>query len=409
MKAVIYGAGNIGRGFLGQIFSRTADLIFIDTDDSLVDRLNREGRYPIRILNDSSPEDATEDIWIEEVIAINGKNEEETAEAIASADIMATAVGVRSLPLIAPVLAAGLKKRFERNRQAFNIIICENIIDADKTLAGLIKEQLSEEEQKIFDETVGLVEASIGRMVPLQTKEMQDGNPLRICVEAHGFLPVDKIAFKGEAPVFAGVNPGGFIPVSNFDFYIQRKLFIHNMGHGICAYLGLIRGDTYIYEAAGHGSILFITQNAMLESALALSARFQMPLRDIHYHIRDLLQRFSNRALKDTCARVAADTGRKLGSQDRFIGTLRCCAEEDINPAFISVGTAAALYWHLREKNLPQSREAALAALKEVSGLEEAETEKILLYYSLLNSSQDGNFDKTIEKIIKTASDEELL
>ena len=410
MKAIIYGAGNIGRGFLGHIFSRSDyELTFIDTADTVVEGLNREGRYPMRILTEGN----TEDIWIEGVKAINSKNEEDAADAIAAADIMTTAVGVRSLPLVAPVIAAGLKKRFARKQAAegftselrgsppahFNIIICENLINADKTLKDLIKKQLSKEEQKIFDETVGLVEASIGRMVPLQTKEMQDGNPLRVCVEAYDFLPVDKSAFKGEIPLLAGV-----IPFENFNFYIQRKLFVHNMGHGICAYFGLIRGDRYMYEAANHGGILFIAQNAMLESALALSARYQVPLADIHYHIRDLLQRFSNKALEDTCARVGADTPRKLGNQDRFIGALRCCTEEGIHPAFVSAGTSAALYWHLREQGIPQSREAALRALKEVSGLPNADAEKILVFHSLLSQSDD--FDKNIEKIIKIACDE---
>ena len=396
MKAVIYGAGNIGRGFLGQIFSRSAyELTFIDTDDLTVDRLNREGRYPIRILTEGN----TEDIWIEGVRAINGGNAKAAAKAIAESDIMATAVGVRALPLIVPVITAGLKKRLTLNCGVFNIIICENLIDADKTLGELIKKQLSEDEQKVFDKTVGLVEASIGRMVPLQTAEMQDGNPLRVCVEDYGFLPVDRTSFRGTIPPLAGV-----IPFDDFDFYIQRKLFIHNLGHGICAYYGLIQGSKHIYEAAGHGGILFIAQNAMLESALALSAGFQMSFADIHYHIRDLLRRFSNKALKDTCARVAADTPRKLGRQDRFIGALCRCAEEGINPAFICAGTAAALFWHLKEKDLPQSREAALAALKETAGLEEAGSEKILLFHSLFNSSLD--FDGTIEKIIKTAGDE---
>jgi len=414
MRVVIYGAGNIGRGFLGQIFSRSKednaiarDLIFVDTDETVVDGLNRDGRYPIRILKDNLSLGDKEDVWIEGVRAINGGNGEAVEEAIATADIMTTSVGVRALPLVAPLIAAGLKKRFERDRtnaqcsNILNIIICENLIDADKALSELIKKQLSEEEQKIFDQTVGLVEASIGRMVPLQTGEMQDGNPLRVCVEEYGFLPVDKKAFKGAFPAFEGL-----IPCDNFDFYIQRKIFIHNMGHGICAYFGLYCENTYIYEAASNGNILFIAQNAMLESALALSSRFHTPLSDLHHHIRDLLRRFSNKALKDTCSRVGADTSRKLGNQDRFIGALSCCTEEGINPAFISVGIATALYSHLAEKGLPQSQKAALTVLKEVSGLDEAHTGKILLFHSLLSSSDSGDPDKTIEKIIRLASEE---
>jgi len=400
MKAIIYGAGNIGRGFMGQIFSRSGyELAFIDTALPVIEGLRREGRYPLRILGEGS----SKDIWIEGVSVIDGGNAEDAADAIARADIMATAVGVRVLPLIAPVLAAGLKKRFARNKGPLNIIICENLVGADTVLGGLIKEHLSGEEQKIFDERVGLVEASIGRMVPLQTVEMQDGNPLRVCVEAYGFLPVDKAAFKGEIPSLAGM-----CPFDNFDFYIQRKLFIHNMGHGICAYLGMIRGDNFIYQAVSHTGILFIAQNAMMESAVALSAGFNASLADLYCHIQDLLRRFSNKALGDTCARVGADVIRKLGSKDRFIGALHCCTGEGINPVYISAGAAAALCCYLREAGSPQSREAAQKALMEVSGLDgdSKEAEKILFFHSLLASClHGGDFEKAIEEIIKSASD----
>ncbi|MDR0310485.1 MAG: mannitol dehydrogenase, partial [Acidobacteriota bacterium] len=303
MKAVMYGAGNIGRGFIGQIFASSGyDLTFIDVAEPVITAINREGRYPVRILSN----DSKEDIWIEGVTAIDGRDEDAAAGAIAEADIMATAVGVRVLPFIAPVIAAGLKRRFAlgrlskpRQHNPLNIIICENLIDANKVLEGLIKIQLNSDERELLDCHVGLVEASIGRMVPIQTPEMQDGNPLRICVEAYSFLPVDKAAFRGEIPSLTGMYP-----FDNFDLYIKRKLFVHNMGHAICAYLGMIRGDRYIYETVNSGSILYIAQNAMTESALALSAKYGASLPDLHYHIRDLLRRFSNKALGDTCARV---------------------------------------------------------------------------------------------------------
>jgi mannitol-1-phosphate 5-dehydrogenase len=399
----MYGAGNIGRGFIGQLFAESGyDVTFIDVAEKVVEALNRDGRYPVRILSDSGHQD----IWVEGVKAVNGRNTEQAADVIAGADIMATAVGVRFLPAIAPVIAAALKKRFASGGGPLNIIICENLIDANKVLEKLIKDHLTEDEKKIFDEKTGLVEASIGRMVPVQTPEMQTGNILRVCVEAYGFLPVDKAAFKGELPPIAGMRP-----FDNFDFFIQRKLFIHNMGHAVSAYLGMLRGDEYIFAAVHHSGILFIIQNAMMESALALSAKFDFfqPLPDLYHHIRDLLRRFSNRALGDTCARVGGDTSRKLMPQDRLIGAIHCCTEQGVVPAFISAGAAAALHCHLKENGLPQSREAALAVLQEVSCLkpDSAEAEKILSFYSIIlnifNSSGKGSFEELIEEIIKAA------
>ena len=123
-------------------------------------------------------------------------------------------------------------------------------------------EHLTEEECKKFDETVGLVEASIGRMVPVQTEEMKDGEPMRVCVEQYGFLPVDKAAFKGEIPDIKNL-----VPYAPFDFYIKRKLYVHNMGHATCAYLGDLLGLEYIYQAIDVADIRILVQNAMLESA----------------------------------------------------------------------------------------------------------------------------------------------
>jgi mannitol-1-phosphate 5-dehydrogenase len=261
-------------------------------------------------------------------------------------------------------------------------------------------------EQKLIRENTGLVEASIGRMVPLQTDELRGGNPLRICVEPYAFLPVDKAAFRGEIPSLAGMYP-----FDNFDFYIQRKLFIHNMGHAVCAYLGLLKGDNFIYETVNSAAILFIAQNAMMESAVALSIRYGASLQNLHYHIRDLLRRFSNKALGDTCARVGADTRRKLGNRDRLIGALLCCGEEGVIPAFISVGIGAALCCHLNEnaddRGRGQSREAAAAALKELSGLEESSAffEQALFYHSMFASVKTGgSFDEIIAEAIKAAT-----
>jgi mannitol-1-phosphate 5-dehydrogenase len=394
----MYGAGNIGRGFIGQIFVQSGyELIFIDVDNNLVETINRERCYPIRILDNEK----TEDILIKGVSAINGNNKEKVIQVIVEADIMATAVGTTVLPYIAPIITDGLKKRFTQNPKPLNIIICENLIDADKILTNLIINKLTNDEKFIFKKTIGLVTSSIGRMVPLQTLQMQDGNPLRVCVEPYGLLPVDKAAFKGEIPLLKGLYP-----FDNFDFYIQRKLFVHNMGHGICAYLGMIYGYNFIYEAVNNKNIFFISKRAMLESAYALSKKYNESFAELKNHVMDLLMRFSNIALGDTCARVGVDTIRKLGTNDRFIGALRICDEQGISNAFISIGASAALYCHLKENGIYQNLNTAREEIKRVSNCGEETAGKILQYYSILITSlQSGDFDTTINKIIKTASD----
>lgn len=172
-------------------------------------------------------------------------------------------------------------------------------------------------------------------MVPVQTEEMKDGDPMRVCVERYGFLPVDKAAFKGEIPEITNM-----VPFEPFDFYIKRKLYVHNMGHATCAYLGGYEGRKYIYQSIDDPEILNIVQNAMLESALALHKKYGVELDGLMLHITDLLGRFRNAALKDTCKRVGGDPTRKLGAADRLIGSSLLCLEQGVKPAYIAVGAA---------------------------------------------------------------------
>ena len=320
--AVMYGGGNIGRGFIGSTLSQSGyEVTFIDVAEPVVQALQEKHCYPVRYVSS----EGYEDVVIENVTAVNGNDTEAAAEAIAACDIMATAVGARILKFIVPNIVAGLRKRWARTDAPLNIIICENLNDANKILEGMLKEQLSGEEKKLFDERVGLVEASIGRMVPVQTEEMKDGDPMRVCVERYGFLPVDLDAFKGAVPEIANM-----VPYAPFDFYIKRKLFVHNMGHATCAYLGGYIGRKYIYQSIEDPEILGIVENAMLESAMALHKKYGVELGQLMLHITDLLGRFCNAALKDTCKRVGGDPARKLGAADRLIGSGLLCLEQGI-------------------------------------------------------------------------------
>lgn len=362
MKAVMYGGGNIGRGFIGMLLSQSGyEVTFIDVVDAVVDTLNKDNSYPVRIIST----DGHKDIDVKNVNAVNGKVAENVAEAIASADIMATAVGVNVLKFIIPNIVAGLRLRKERNLPPFNIIICENLMDANKVIEKMIKEHLNEEEQGWFDANIGLVEASIGRMVPVQTDEMKDGNPMRVCVESYGYLPVDKDAFKGEIPDIKNM-----VPFAPFDFYLKRKLYIHNMGHATCAYLGDLLGLEYIYQSIDKDEVYIIVRNAMEESARALSKKYGVALEEIMLHIQDLLIRFTNAALKDTCKRVGGDPARKLSPADRLIGSSSLALENGITPAYIAIGAAAGLHRYLAENGGEQSENAAKTVLCEVSQLE---------------------------------------
>ena len=369
----MYGGGNIGRGFIGALMSRSGyEVTFVDVAVPVVEELQSRRCYPLRIVSSEGNTDLT----INNVTAVNGNDTPAVAQAIARCDIMATAVGARILKFIVPNIVAGLRQRWAEGGKPLNIIICENLNDANKIIEGMIIEQLTDAEKAKFDETVGLVEASIGRMVPVQTDEMKDGEPLRVCVESYGFLPVDKAAFKGEIPQIEGM-----VPFEPFDFFIKRKLFIHNMGHATTAYLGGLLGDEFVWQSIGNPAIRLIAQNAMTESAMALSRHYNVPLEGILLHITDLLGRFANVALGDTCARVGGDPARKLSPADRMIGSSLLALQEGITPAYIAVGAAAGIKRYLDEAGEAQSLAAAEKVLSEVSQLSADAPLKLILPY----------------------------
>ena len=398
MKAIMYGAGNIGRGFIGALFSLSGyDVSFVDVAKPVVEALQARGSYPLRVLDGAG----YEDIQIEHVGAIDGTDADAVARAIAGADVMATAVGANILKFIAPNIANGLKLRLMNGAKPLNILICENLMDANKVLEGMIKKHLTDAEQSWFDHNVGLVEASIGRMVPVQTDEMKDGDALRVCVERYGYLPVDRDAFRGEIPQIRNM-----VPFSPFDFYIRRKLYIHNLGHATAAYLGLYTGKPLIADAIDEPEILFLAEGAMLESAEALSKKYSVALPEILRHISDLLARFANRSLGDTCARVGADPVRKLAASDRLIGSARLCLEQGVTPAYLCLGAAGAVYEYLKEQAQEQTEANAGAALSQLSGVVDGEElqKRILAYYKLFTAGESLGGIRRAAQQVKAAA-----
>ncbi len=335
-KFIMYGAGNIGRGFIGQLFSASGYKVgFIDINKEVIGALNKDNEYPVEIVSSEK----TEEVIVKNVYGIDGTDLDLVSDEIASSDIMATAIGVNVLKFIAKPIALGLRKRFEKNAKPFNIIICENLIGADQFLKGLIIEQLPEYADRI-DKEIGFVEASIGRMVPVMTDEKRKGNILRVCVEPYNILPVDKEAFKGEIPEIKNLYPA-----EPFNYFIQRKLFMHNMSHALSAYLGYLRGYTYIYEAVNDYDIKYVAFKALTQSALAISKENGTSIDNLLDHAENLLYRFTNKALADTVERVGKDTIRKLGSNDRLIGAIKLCEKHSVPCNFLLIGAAAGMYF----------------------------------------------------------------
>ncbi len=336
-KFIMYGAGNIGRGFIGQVFSDAGYSVgFIDINKEVIGKLNTDKEYPVDVVSN----DGIDEKIVKNVYGIDGTDIDLVSEEIASADIMATAIGVNVLKFVAKPIAMGLKKRFERNQKPFNIIICENLICADEFLKGLVKEQIPEYADRI-DKEVGFVEASIGRMVPVVPEEKKMGNVLRVYVEPYNILPIDLKQFKGQVPDIKNLYP-----YKPFSLFIQRKLFMHNMSHATCAYLGFLRGYKYIYESVNDVDIKYVAFKSLVQSANAIAKENGANITDLLSHAENLIFRFKNVELGDTVERVGKDTIRKLGNNDRLVGALILAEKHNLPSEYLCVGIASGMLFN---------------------------------------------------------------
>jgi mannitol-1-phosphate 5-dehydrogenase len=334
-KAVQFGAGNIGRGFTAQLFTESGyEVVFVDVIDEIVRLINERRSYPIQIVGDKSYT-----VVIQNIRAVHGNDREAVASEIRDASLVCTAVGVNVLPQIAPTIALGIRFRADSGvKEPLNIIICENLLHASDVLRGYVLDALPPEYSEYVWRNVGFVESVVSRMVPVMTEEQRKLDPLLIVVEEYKKLPVDRKGFIGPVPDIVG-----FQPYDNFEAYVERKLFTHNLGHAVCAYLGYLRGHQYIYQAVNDPAVRNVAEAALAETGEALIKRHGFTPEEHRGHIDDLLHRFANVALGDQVARVARDPIRKLGPDDRLIGGAKLALDYGIVPTNVCLATAAAL------------------------------------------------------------------
>jgi len=388
--AVQFGAGNIGRGLMGQLFWESGfETVFIDANPSLVDQLNRRGSYPLRVLDAYSRR--IRELTIGRFRALAADQEDAIAEAIAEARVVATAVGVANLDAIAPRLAAGIRRRYEREGGPLDIYLCENMLGAAALLSEKTINLLDEPVRAWARGNIGFAGTSVARIVGGAGARSSQDDPLLVVADAHRDIPYDGKAIRAH-----NLDLEGFHAVDNFKAEVERKIFTHNIGHAALAYLGYLRGHTYIHETFDDDFVSSVFDGALDETTEALLRRYPADLdHREHMEIRkDVRVRFGNPLLKDAIVRVAKDPIRKLGRDDRIIGAAELCRSQGIAIDHIATVCAAALCYDcpedahavrlqtmIQEQGLPQT-------LRQISGVEPAGDfgQKVITQYHSLRA-----------------------
>lgn len=365
MKALHFGAGNIGRGFIGKLLADAGvQLTFADVNQAVLEALNARHEYPVHVVGEQAQ--------VEIVKGVNAVSSasDEIIPLIAEVDIVTTAVGPQILERIAGGIAKGLAKRCDNgNTRPLNIIACENMVRGTTQLKGHVMKALPEQYHAWVEENVGFVDSAVDRIVPPSAAGTTD--PLEVTVETFSEWIVDKTQFKGELPVIPGMEL-----TDNLMAFVERKLFTLNTGHAITAYLGQLAGHKTIRDAILDEKVRAVVKGAMEESGAVLIKRYGFDADKHAAYIQKILGRFENPYLQDDVERVGRQPLRKLSAGDRLIKPTLGTLEYDLPHANLVTGIAAAMRYHSDED--PQAQELAellsrlgpQATLAQVSGLD---------------------------------------
>ncbi len=368
MKAVHFGAGNIGRGFIGEILHKNGfDITFVDINETLIDALNDRESYEIEYADD-----AHQRLTVSGFSGINnGKNPEAVSQAVAEADIVTTAIGPNILPYIAELIANGIKLRRENDdTRPMDIVACENMIGGTDFLNEKVSAYFDEADRVYVDQYIGFPNAAVDRIVPMQSHE----DPLFVSVEPFSEWVIDQTNVKGTQ-----IKIDGVLYVEDLLPYIERKLFSVNTGHATTAYTGKHFGYETIDQALEDEKVLQQLKAVLAETGALLVEKWGFDQEAHAAYANKIVGRFQNSHISDAITRVARTPIRKLGYDERFIRPIREAKERGLSYDALLATVAYIFEYNDAEDEQSQELQKMLAeqplnqVIQTVTGLEDAD------------------------------------
>ncbi|CAG9945051.1 hypothetical protein V2G26_021311 [Clonostachys chloroleuca] len=315
-KAVHFGAGNIGRGFVACFLHNSGfEVVFADVNGDLINQLNETPEYHVIEVGSEGTTKNT----ISNYRAVNSRtHEQDLIEEIRTAEVVTCSVGPNILKFIAPVIAKGIDLR-SNDAEPLHVIACENAIGATDTLAGFIINNTAEDRREDHHLRARYANSAIDRIVPAQ-----DPNAgLDVTLEKFFEWVVDKTPFEDVGiPDIVGINW-----VSNLGPYIERKLFTVNTGHATAAYHGYNRRKRTVFDALQDKTILAEVRGALQETKNLIVNKHGIPEEEQEAYVNKIIKRIGNPHLEDAVERVGRAPLRKLSRKERFIGPAAELAE----------------------------------------------------------------------------------
>lgn len=305
--AVHFGAGNIGRGFIGALLQDAGyEVVFADVNQELIDSMRKLGSYTLTELAQVPKRKVYSNFQVLNSVS----DAQELTEIISRAEIVTASVGANVLKRIAPVIESGLRERTTNEKLV--VMACENALGASEIIRQAMHDQQLASKRAIFCNT------AVDRIVPLQVEHSEPD----VAVE-----PFSEWIIESGPLGARTLNLPGATFVDDLDPFIERKLYTVNTAHLAVALIGQQFGHETVIEAMADSEVMPKVMAAIDETSAALIRKHGFdPVAHAAY-VEKTLSRLSNPAIDDEIVRVGRDPLRKLSRYERLIGPAAYHAE----------------------------------------------------------------------------------
>ena len=258
------------------------------------------------------------------------------------------------------ILAEGLRRKAAGRGPRAVIYTAENHNHAAEILEEKVMAEIPGGEREAVHARVRFLNTVIGKMSGIVTdvgeirsRELAPITPAAeraFLVEAFNRILISKIRFEegpGQPAFRRGIQ--AFEEKEDLLPFEEAKLYGHNATHALAAYVGAVRGVEHIADLRALPGIMAFLRAAFIEESgealvrkrAGVDALFTPP--GYAAYADDLLNRMTNPHLRDSVERVGRDPARKLGWDDRLMGTMRVALQQGVAPRRYAWGAAAAL------------------------------------------------------------------
>lgn len=331
-KALIFGAGKIGQGFIGDLLHEDGyEIIFADVSDEVIEEINEKNCYSLFLTNHNYEEKIIDNVFALSLL----KNQEQIIEAITQVDIITTSVMKTNLVSVAPILAKGLKRRLDEGRSRVLVMACENAIMGTDTLVNLmIDTNIITLDQ--LKEIGSYPNTGVDRFVFGGIYKGKEGTAVS---DSHELaIERQKLDDPDSKPIT------GAEYVDNLEAVLKRKIYLVNCWLAITSYIGYTKGYKMVDEALRDEDIQKIVRKAVIESAAGLERKFGFSNDEMNDYINDMIIKryddYNQEGINDPVARVARQPIRKVSPDDRIMGPAYIAAEYNLPNEHLLYGAA---------------------------------------------------------------------